>query len=397
MSAAAAGRISSAAGLGATMACLYSAGFHLIPLGGDDGKKPLLRSWHESKRLPLAITEERMRRAGSLTYGVRLDGLMVVDLDTDNDVTRAYFANRFDPSPIIIATGRGSHYYYRYRGPAVSAVREPGIAIDFKAGASAFVVGPGSLRPDGKSYQVLSGDFAVPAPWFVDRGPIHRPQSAAPSVAVGSRHPELLKKSVEYCHCVETFDELLADLMALRDLQFEDAGSVSDDEVVAVARWTWRKRAEGKLYAGRNSEMKVNRSAMDQLLARSDSGDAALLYLLLQSNHGHHPGKVFAIAADAMISADLIKMSRDRVYRARDVLLDECLLLQVRVGKGRHPSLFRLASPMIAAALRERKDMDREGGGRTSITLISPVRHKGQANAPPTSVAHMASDLGVPA
>jgi hypothetical protein len=223
------------------------------PLGGDDGKKPLLRSWHESKRLPLPITEERMRRAGSLTYGVRLDGLMVVDLDTDNDATRAYFANRFEPSPIIVATGRGSHHYYRYRGPAVSAVREPEIAIDFKSGKSAFVVGPGSLRPDGKSYQVLSDDFAVPAPWFVDRGPIIRPaKNPALAIPVGSRHPELLKKAVEYCHCVDTFDELLADLMALRDLEFEDAGSVSDDEVVAVARWTWRKRAEGKLYAGRN-------------------------------------------------------------------------------------------------------------------------------------------------
>jgi hypothetical protein len=122
--------------------------------------------------------------------------------------------------------------------------------------------------------------------------------------------------------------------------------------------------------------MKVNRSAMDQLLARSDGGGAALLYMLLLSNHGHHPGKVFAISADAMIAAGLIKMDRMQLYRARDVLLDECLLLQVRVGKGRHPSLFRLASPMIAAALRERKDMDREGGGRTSITLVSNERHK---------------------
>ncbi len=157
-----------------------------------------------------------MRRAGSLTYGVRLDGLMVVDLDTDNDATRAYFANRFEPSPIIVATGRGSHHYYRYRGPAVSAVREPEIAIDFKSGKSAFVVGPGSLRPDGKSYQVLSDDFAVPAPWFVDRGPIIRPaKNPALAIPVGSRHPELLKKAVEYCHCVDTFDELLADLQAL--------------------------------------------------------------------------------------------------------------------------------------------------------------------------------------
>lgn len=64
--------------------------------------------------------------------------------------------------------------------------------------------------------------------------------------------------------------------------------------------------------------MKVNRSAMDQLLARSDGGGAALLYMLLLSNHGHHPGKVFAISADAMIAAGLIKMDRMQLYRARE-------------------------------------------------------------------------------
>lgn len=382
MTAAAATSISSAAGLGHTMASLYSAGFHLIPLGGDDGKKPLLRSWHESKRLPLAVTEERIRRYGSLTYGIRLDGLMVVDLDTDNDATRAYFANRFEPSPIVVATGRGSHHYFRYRGPAVSAVRELGIAIDFKSGQSAFVVGPGSLRPDGKSYQVLSGDFAVPAPWFVDRGPIIRPAAKNPALAVpvGSRHPVLLKKAVEYAPCVDTFEELLADLMALRDLQFEDAGSVSDDEVVAVARWTWRKRADGKLYAGRNSEVKVNRMAMDMLLARPDSGDAALLYMLLLSNHGHLPGKVFSIVPDGMLKAGLISMSRSRLYRAVKVLLDECLIVCVRKARtsalGKDSAQYRLLSPLVAQTIREgqRKEGERRRG-QSSIILVSPVKH----------------------
>jgi hypothetical protein len=122
--------------------------------------------------------------------------------------------------------------------------------------------------------------------------------------------------------------------------------------------------------------MKINRMAMDRLLVRPDGGDASLLYMLLLSNHGHHPGKVFAIAADAMIAAGIIKMERMQLYRARDVLLEECLLVQVRAGRGRHASLFRLTSPMIAAALRERKEKE-IGGRKSSITLVSPVRHKG--------------------
>lgn len=375
--------MTSAAGLGATMASLYSARFHLIPLGGDDGKHPMQRSWHEGKRLPLALVEQIMRKRGSYCYGIRLDGLLVVDLDTDNDATRVYCDRRFGPTPLVVTTGRGEHRYYRYNGPSISPVREPGIAIDFKAGKSMFVVGPGSLRPDGKSYRIASGDFTVPAPWFVDRGISRRlptPPVVGKPVAVGSRHPTLLKKAVEYCHCVDSFDELLADLMALRDLQFEDAGSVSDDEVIKVARWTWRKRAEGKLYAGRNSEVRVNRMALDALLPRRDGQDALSLYMLLLSNHGHIPGKVFAIVPDAMIEAGLVAMSRRSLYRAIKVLIDECLIDCVRKARtspvGKQPAQYRLLSPLVAQTIREsRGRKDREEGGKASVILVSPVAH----------------------
>lgn len=371
--------MSSAAGLGATMASLYSAGFHLIPLGGDDGKHPMQRSWHEGSRLPLAVVEQIMRKRGSLTYGIRLDGLLVVDLDTDNDATRAYCDRRFGPTPLVVTTGRGEHRYYRYNGPSISPVREPGIAIDFKAGKSAFVVGPGSLRPDGKSYRIASGDFTVPAPWFVDRGVSQRlptPPVVGKPVAVGSRHPALVKKAVEYCHCVDSFDELLADLMALRDLQFEDAGSVSNGEVIDVARWAWRKRAEGNLYAGRNSVVKFNRLAMDALFARRDGLEAWMLYTLLLAEHGHHPGKVFAIVPDGIIDANRLPISRRQLYRARDVLLDECLIVRIArgylTGAGRVPDKFRLLSPLVAT---EAKRMKERKGGNLSITLVSPQAH----------------------
>jgi hypothetical protein len=321
-----------------------------------------------------------MRRYGSLTYGIRLDGLMVVDLDTDNDATRAYCERRFDPSPLVVTTGRGEHRYYRYTGPSISPVRERGVAIDFKSGKSAFVVGPGSLRPDGKSYRIASGDFTVPAPWFVQR--VAQPETGNPvtgagkPVAVGSRHPALVKKAVEYCHCVDTFDELMADLMALRDLHFEDAGSVSDDEVVDVARWAWRKRAEGNLYAGRNSVVKFNRMAWDAISARDDGEAAWMLYTLLLTEHGHMPGKVFAIVPDGIIKAGRLKISRPMLYRARDVLLDECLIVRVArghfTGTGRVPDRFRLLSPLVATEAKRNKERK---GGSLPIILVPVERH----------------------
>ena len=61
------------------MARLSRVGLSLLPLGGGaDGKAPLLRSWAGPK-LPLGRVLAPLYRSGSLVYGVRLDGLAVVD------------------------------------------------------------------------------------------------------------------------------------------------------------------------------------------------------------------------------------------------------------------------------------------------------------------------------
>jgi Bifunctional DNA primase/polymerase, N-terminal len=132
--------------LDATMSRLFSSGFTLIPLGGADGKKPLIAGWN-GRRLPLDACMKRMRAVNCRTYGIRLDGLIVVDCDTDNDATRALVAERFAASNVTVRTGRGRHHYFRHDGLIPKAIREDGVAIDFKAGNSAFVVGPGSIRP----------------------------------------------------------------------------------------------------------------------------------------------------------------------------------------------------------------------------------------------------------
>jgi hypothetical protein len=57
-----------------------------------------------------------MHRAGSGTYGVRLDDLIVIDCDADDAGLVADLEARFGPSPVHVKTPRGRHLYYRAGG-----------------------------------------------------------------------------------------------------------------------------------------------------------------------------------------------------------------------------------------------------------------------------------------
>lgn len=342
-----------------TMTRLYRAGFALIPLGGPDGKKPLIAGW-TGRRIPLDACLKRMANARSRTYGVRLDGMLVIDIDTDNAATSKLFAERFDTSSVRVRTARGLHHYFAHDGLIPSAVRADGVKIDFKAGSHAFVLGPGSVRPDGCQYIPIAGDLAATElPLFRDRQPVQ--PAAGGKILKGGRNSALWRRAVEYAPVVDDFDGLVADLTALRDLEFEEAASVPDFEIVKVANWAWKLRLEGRLWAGRNSEVRINRYVIDVLLRRADGADALALYSLLIADHGHEPGKTFAIVPDAMVKAGRLRMGRNRLYRARDALIEAGLLKLVKSGwrrKGgqmqRAPNQYRLQSPAVAIAQRER-------------------------------------------
>lgn len=355
---------------------LHGAGFTLIPLGGPDGKKPQVRGWH-SMKLGLTTVTKRMQVAGSRTYGIRLDGLLVVDLDTDNEATRRYVDEAFPSTPFIVKTGRGEHRYYRHKGPTPKAIRTDDIAIDFKAGSSAFVVGPGSVRPDGKTYRATRDDINVEElPLFREYRTPLAPVGGG-KVPEGIRNKALYQRAVEYAPMAEAFDDLLGDLTALRDIEFDDAASVPDSEIMQVAEWAWGLRLEGRLWVGRNSTVQINRMAIDYFGSIRNGGDACLLYNVLLANHGHHPGKEFAIVPDAMIEAGLISMPRARLYRAREFLIEakfvDLVRSSYRGAKGWVPDQFRLVSPSVAAALRYSAT---GGGGRVSkITLMTNTGH----------------------
>lgn len=302
------------------LARLVRAGFPLLPLGGgDDGKAPLLRAW-AGPRLPLARILAPLYRSGSQVYGIRLDGLAVVDCDDDDPELVAKLEARFGPSPVHVKTPRGRHLYYRaYCVEKPPNLRAEGLTVDIKTGSRAYVVGAWSIRRDGGSYSPAKGALGVDALPPLRASP--RPPSAVQeTIPVGYRHIQLVKEAVAMVEYVDSAEELAGNLAAVRDDLCEDASTMPDSEVKAIAAWAWRARLENRIFKGRDSAVSLHRLALDAVRRWHNEADAIALFVLLQDMHGHTPGKRFALDFKAMRAAGLTRQSIPRLRAARRTL-----------------------------------------------------------------------------
>jgi hypothetical protein len=313
------------------LARLSRAGFHLLPLGGGaDGKAPLLRSWADTK-LTLGRVLAPLHRTGSQVYGVRLDGLAVIDCDDDSLELVAAMEARFGVSPVHLKTPRGWHLYYRANGKPPN-LRGEGLLVDIKTGPRAYVVGPLSQRPDGGLYVPAKGSLGN---WRLpllraSQGPQGAPEGPV-TIPVGHRHATLVREAMQMIEFVDSADELAANLEAVRDDLCEDAQSMPDSELQGIAEWTWQCRLENRIFRGRDSAFSLHRLALDALRGWHNQTDAVALYVVLVDMHGHTPGKRFALDFKAMRGAGLTDLSIVRQRAARRTL--EAVGLLKLVGK----------------------------------------------------------------
>lgn len=341
--------------LRAEMARLSRYGCNLLPLGGgSDGKSPLLSGWQSSKiSLPRILAP--MHRAGSQVYGVRLHRFAVIDCDENSPPLVREMGARFGETPVQVQTPRGLHLYYRAPPGQLPNLRSEGLPVDIKAGPNSYVVGPHSLRPDGGLYRPVSGTLGQ------DTLPVLRLASkAGPTIAKGNRHDVLKGQAIRMVELVDSCDELTANLKGLRDDLCEDAGSLPDAEVINLANWAWQCRLENRVYAGRNSAFRVQRTALDLIRGNSD---ALALYVVLADQHGHIAGKSFGLHHQGMKDAEIVTLSRERFIAARDYLIDAGLLqiTQTHIA-GKRSQAFCLTMPADAAVAR--LSPARKQGGR---------------------------------
>ncbi|MBT5951332.1 MAG: hypothetical protein HOG90_09395, partial [Betaproteobacteria bacterium] len=66
-----------------TIQNFWEEGAWLMPTGGDDGKRPLL-SFSRNARHSLALVTQKLQEQNSQTYGIRLKGMLVLDIDVDD-------------------------------------------------------------------------------------------------------------------------------------------------------------------------------------------------------------------------------------------------------------------------------------------------------------------------
>lgn len=328
---------------------LNDLGYSLVPLGGgEDGKSPLVKFAGRGP-LPLPIVLRRMEKAGSLVYGIRLGGLVALDVDAGGEEAEAAILQRFGVSAFQTQTRRGSHHFYRLEegSSAPASFNDRGIVVDVKSGSESYVVGPWSIRGDGTVYCVAGRELPKPeelpilkdleALRVVGRGPIrHR----------GHRHKALLRLAVRLAPASDDLNEMLDDLHAYRDWECEDPEEVSDAEVQSIAEWAWKKRLENHLWAGKDSAVQIPRRAVDTLIARGNGGDALVLLVHLHAVHGRNKGKIFAVSARCMSEAGTLPFQKYRIRKAIEILVEEGLLVQhARPERFRKALQFSLGNP----------------------------------------------------
>ncbi len=148
-----------------------------LPLGGADGRKPLIRGFTKYRWRPgLKTIREWFKRRDVTGIGLvtgKLGNLAVLD-DDDPAIPLVELKRRCGETPVRVTTprgGDGGHLYYRYNGERCGNFGAEGLKIDIK-GEGGYVVAPPSVRLTGanagKAYsfapEVSGGDLARPLP-----------------------------------------------------------------------------------------------------------------------------------------------------------------------------------------------------------------------------------------
>lgn len=322
--------------------------FEVMPLAGADGKKPRVskfrnRTIHHRETIRLLEDDEIS------TYGIRLRGLTVIDIDESNWEHVAEVESLLGNSSFIVETGRGYHLYYRgenrFKNPFT-------FSVNIKSGWNAYVVGPYSVRPDWVVYKPVKGacihppltSCNVPESLFRKSRQMERylpPATKSGKVPVGHRHQYLLSQAWKLAdECIDA-EELAEKLIWQANRACADPTSITLEEINGIASWMWGKQCYGKRYSEEFSEAKISRLAIDRLIALPGGSDALALYVLLASKH-RHLGNNFAIDFHGMKNGQLTDLGRDRFKRAKKLLLELGLIQRAENYKvGSRPYTYR--------------------------------------------------------
>lgn len=320
---------------------LWARGLAAIPLGGDDGKVPLVR-WQTWKHRPgkefleRLIADHPTANVGILTGLSRVTVVDIDDASLVDDMVR-----RFGDTPLKTATPSGGvHLWYSANGER-SRIRLDGLKVDIKAQGGMVVVPP-SVRPSGphagKPYSFLSGSWDD-----LSRLPTLQPGSLFDGekgyVREGNRNNELFSHCLAQVRFCDTIDDLLD--VAQTFNTHSCVPELPDGQVVKTARSAWRCQQEGRNWSGGPARAVFTTDDVERLL---HNPDAFAFLAKLKITHGARPDP-FALATKAMHSSNVMPGWGRQRYKAAIKQLRETddLVCVYEGGKRRgDPHLYRL-------------------------------------------------------
>lgn len=329
-------------------------GLAVIPVGGPDGKKPLVR-WQGRKALGRPALAKLAERHGEANVGILcgLSRLTIVDID---DITAAdRMIARCGSTPLVTETPSGGlHFWYRCAGEKCADLRGEGLAVDVKA-EGGFIVVPPSVRPAGphagKIYRFVQGGWddlarlptVTPGSLRLAEFCLTAPRSSnRAGVAKGCRNNALFKNLLRHARGCDSF-ELLLDVA--HGINENNSPPLDKSEVERVVQSVWEYESTGSNWSGKEARAVITASELSILI---ENPDALALRTLLQVQHGCRVAP-FAVSPVALAREQYVPGWGSRRYAAtRQWLVDRGFLRVIHQG-GSGPGdawLFRLATPI---------------------------------------------------
>jgi hypothetical protein len=338
-------------------AAWVAAGVVPLPLGGVDGKRPLVSQPARLGRRAAIDLANRPRFSDAPGLGFwcgQRNGLTVVDIDSPADAEVQHAINVYGDSPIIVQTASGkAHLYYRHAGERRRIRPDKGHPIDI-LGEGGLAVAPPSERPAGGRYRFLRGGLGdlrslpkIRAGAMAQLKPgAHGHHEVEQRVPVAKAEPG--NRNATMFRLAREMASKTADSVALLDVMRAANASLSaplpDGEVVRLVGSVSAYRDAGRLMvSGAESTLILPTSIADHAMATGNL-DVAGLMMLVRKYHSE-PGKTFALSSAAMAAANKINgWGRNRYRNAiREAVTLGLLVLMHSGGRGKHdPSLFQL-------------------------------------------------------
>lgn len=305
-------------------AAWVAAGVIPLPLGGVDGKRPLVSNPARFGRRAAMDIASRPQFADARGLGFWAgahNGLTIVDVDSPADAELQYAVSTYGNSPVIVQTASGkAHLYYQHSGEPRRIRPDKRHDIDL-LGEGGIVAAPPTERPAGGRYRFLRGGLG-------DLRSLPKIRAGAVAVLETSRRQDVQARrphignhrsratAEPVMRNVAMFrlalalaskaDDNAALLDQVRKANAELPDPLPDDEIVNSVGMAWRYREEGRLMVRgiAESSLILPASLADYAMATGNL-DVAGLMMVVRKYHSE-PGKTFALSSAGMADANKI-------------------------------------------------------------------------------------------